>query len=90
MYRAVSIGIPTMEVMTHNKKGVPCLKNGIGKSGGGQKFQGTVVDIQMIDDGNPKKSNFIIRNKIQAKKKKVLDDQNETLYAKLWKKLMMQ
>ena len=47
-----------------------------------QEFQGIVVDIQIMDYGNPKKMDSIIRNKRQAKKKRVLDDQNETLYAK--------
>ena len=68
--------------MTHNKKGVPCQINGTWKSSERQEFQGIVVDIQIMDDGNPKKIDAIIRNKRQAKKKRVLDDQNETLYAK--------
>ena len=68
--------------MTHNKKVVPCQINGTWKSSERQEFQGIVVDIQIMDDGNPKKINAIIRNKRQSKKKRVLDDQHETLYAK--------
>ena len=55
MYRAVSIGIPMMEIMTHNKKVVPCSIKGTGKSGERKQFQGTVVYIQMMDDGILKK-----------------------------------
>ena len=51
-------------------------------SGEKQEIQGVVVDIQKMDVGNPIKTDVIIRSVRQSKKKKVLDDLNETLYAK--------
>ena len=74
VYGAATIDMPMMEAMTHNKKGVPSSVNGTGKSGEKQEIQGVVVDIQNMDDGNPIKTNVIIRSVRQAKKKKVLDD----------------
>ena len=47
-----------------------------------QEIQGVVVDIQKMDAGNPIKPDVIIRSVRQAKKEKVLDDRNATLYAK--------
>ena len=68
--------------MIHNKKGVPCQINGTWKSSERQEFQEIVVDIQIMDDRNPKKIDVIIRNNRHAKKKKVLGDHNATLYEK--------
>ena len=82
MYGAVSIDIPMMEAMTHNKKGVPSSVNGTWKSGEKQEIQGAVVDIQKMYAGNPIKTDVIIRSVRQGKKKKVLYDQNAKLYAK--------
>ena len=90
MYGASAIDMPMMEVMTHNKKGVPSSVNGTGQSGEKQEIQGAVVDIQKMDAGIPINTNVILRSVRQAKKKKVLYDQNATLYAKWWKKLMLQ
>ena len=90
VYGPTAIDMPMMEAMTHNKKGVPSLVNGTGKSGDKQEIQGEVVDIQKMDVGNPIKDDVIIRSVRQPKKKKVLDDRNATLYAKWWKKLMLQ
>ena len=82
MYGADAIDMPMMEAMTHNKKGVPSLVNGTGKSGEKQEIHGAVVYIQKMDAGNPIKPDVIIRNVRQAKNKKFLYDQNATLYAK--------
>ena len=90
MYGVAAIDIPMMEAMTHNKKGFSSSVNGTGKSGEIQEIQGAVVDIQKMDAGNPIKTDVIVRSVRQAKKKKVLDDRNATLYAKWWKKLMLQ
>ena len=62
--------MPMMEVMTHNKNGVPSLVNGTGQSGEKKEIQGAVVDIQKMDAGNPIKINVIIRSVRQAKMKK--------------------
>ena len=82
VYGAVAIDIPMMEAMTHNEKGVPSSVNSTGKSGEKQEIKGAVVDIQKMDVGNPIKTDVIIRILRQAKKKKVIDDRNATLYAK--------
>jgi len=82
VYGVAAIDMPMMEAMTHNKKGVPSSVNGTGQSGEKQEIQGAVVDIQKMDAGNPIKPDVIIRSVRQAKKKKVLDDRNATLYAK--------
>jgi hypothetical protein len=82
VYGAAAIDMPVMEAITHNKKGVPSSVNGTGQSGEKQEIQGAVVDIQKMDVGIPINTDVIIRSVRQAKKKKVLDDQNATLYAK--------
>ena len=82
VYGVASFDMLMKEAMTHNKKGVPSSINGTGKSGEKQEIQGAVVDIQNMDAGNPIKTDVIIRSVRQAKKKKFIDDQNATLYAK--------
>lgn len=82
VYGAAAIDMPVMEAITHNKNGVPSSVNGTGQSGEKQEIQGAVVDIQKMDAGIPINTDVIIRSVRQAKKKKVLDDQNATLYAK--------
>ena len=51
-------------------------------SGEKKEIQGAIVDIQKMDVGNPIKPDVIIINVRQSKKKKVLNDQNATLYVK--------
>ena len=82
VYGAAAIDMPMMEAMNHNQKGVPSSVNGIGKRGEKQEIQGAVVDIQKMDAGNPIKTGVVIRSVRHAKKKKVLDDRNATLYVK--------
>ena len=82
VYGAATIDMPMMEAMTHNKTGVPSSVYGTRKSGEKQEIQRPVVDIQKMEARNPIKTDVIIRSVRQAKKKKVLDDRNATLYAK--------
>ena len=82
VYGAASIDMPMMEAMTHNKKGVPSSANGTRQSGEKKEIHRAVVDIQKMDAGNPIKTYVNIRSVKQAKKKKILDDRNSTLYAK--------
>ena len=62
--------MPIMEAMTHNKKGVPSLINGIGQSGEKQKIQGALHDIKKMEVGNPIKIGVIIRKYETRKKRK--------------------
>ena len=71
-----------MEAMNHNNNGVPSSTNGTGQSGEKQEIQGVPHDINKMEARNPIKTGANVRTIRQAKKKKVLDHHNATLYAK--------
>ena len=82
MYEASTVDMPIMEAMTQDKQGVPSSINGTGKSGEKQEIQGAPHDISKMEARNPIKTSANIRTMRQAKKKKFLDRENATLYAK--------